>query len=96
MKRSDIYNMFKREYCQACGCNGAFNALTIDHIKTRGSGGSDEEYNCMTLCLSCHIEKGQKGVSHMAKRYPSYYEFLIEYGWKFDSFLKKWVSYDSY
>jgi len=85
------YRKHLKEYCEACGHNGSFYPLDPDHVKTKGSGGSDEAYNIMTLCRKHHVEKGNKGTSHMAETYPNYKKWLLDNGWVFNNFLNKWI-----
>lgn len=42
---------------------------TVDHIRTRGSGGDDSPTNVWPLCGDCHLEKGQMGVKTFAETY---------------------------
>lgn len=88
------YNKHKKDRCTACGHNGSFYPLEIDHVKTRGSGGNDDASNCITYCRACHILKGQKGLNYMATKFPSVKEWLISNGWEYNSFLNKWVLND--
>lgn len=37
--------------CRMCGSG---NSLSVDHIKARGAGGTDEMENCRCLCAICH------------------------------------------
>lgn len=60
----------------------------IHHIKTRGSGGSDEPYNLVPLCREHHTEIHTKGNSFMANKYKSFKDFLEANGWEF--FNEKW------
>lgn len=88
MKRNPKeYNKHKKEWCECCG--GTWPMLDIDHVKTFGSGGSNEAYNCMTLCRFCHIEKGSIGLVSFAKKYPTVKNWLISNQWEFIS--GKWL-----
>ena len=50
--RIDLYNE-AREHCQ-CGRWMAFNESHLHHIKSRGSGGSDDPSNLILICWRCH------------------------------------------
>lgn len=77
--------------CQPCKNHGW--PIDREHTKTRGSGGSDSRENVSLMCRVHHTEKGMKGISYMAQTYPSYKKWLIDNGWQFDEFRKKWVNY---
>ena len=40
--------------CRMCG---AGSSLSVDHIKSRGAGGTDDMENCRCLCLNCHTSR---------------------------------------
>lgn len=93
MKRKpDEYNEHKEDNCVACGDH--WPMLDIDHVKTIGSGGTNDPWNCMTLCRFCHIKKDQKGIVWMTNTFPNYKNWLIKNGWEFDKYLGKWRHYD--
>ena len=50
--------------CRMCG---AGNNLSVDHIKSRGAGGTDEAGNCRTLCLPCHTLRHSYGFKDQDK-----------------------------
>jgi 5-methylcytosine-specific restriction endonuclease McrA len=56
--------------------------LDIDHVKTFASGGSDDAFNCMTLCRFCHIEKGSTGLVSFSKKNSNVHNWLIKNGWE--------------
>ena len=60
------------------------------HMKTRGSGGSDEDYNLISVCLECHNEFHNQGTSHMAKKYYRVMQWLEKNGWYFCDLSEKW------
>jgi 5-methylcytosine-specific restriction endonuclease McrA len=87
------YNHFKKDYCDACGCSASsFNPLDVDHIKTRGSGGLNEAWNCWTLCRTHHIEKGWS-LEKFVNKWPRAKEWLLANRWEFEEFRNKWVHY---
>lgn len=53
------------------------------HIKSRGSGGGDEEWNIMHLCREHHIEQHKRGWLGFSSVYPVAREELQRKGWEF-------------
>ena len=70
------------------------NKLGVDlhHIKTRKSGGSDNDYNLMPLCRLHHTEIHKIGLTTFANKYNQVKEFLISHGWELD-FRNRYVRY---
>lgn len=66
---------------------------TADHVKTKGSGGPDKEWNLMPLCFFCHEEKGRVNIRVMAERYLQYRNWLKNHGWTQDH-EGKWRYYE--
>lgn len=64
---------------RCCICN----AFPVDasHIKSRGSGGPDEEFNVVAHCRNHHVEWHQMGPSRFLKKYPSFALKLKLMGW---------------
>lgn len=44
--------------CRMCG---AGSSLSVDHIKSRGAGGTDEINNLRCLCAECHFSRHSYG-----------------------------------
>lgn len=87
------YHAHLESACIVCGHAGdSFNPIEIDHIKTRGSGGSDESFNVWTLCRTHHVEK-HYSLNRFVLRWPKARAWLIKNGWEFDEFLQKWRRY---
>jgi len=63
--------------CSVC------SAIATDqhHIKTRGSGGSDEEFNLVYLCRWHHTEIHQIGADRMVRKYKRFESILLAKGW---------------
>tara|TARA_R100001086_G_C11759649_1_gene237731 strand:+ start:512 stop:811 length:300 start_codon:yes stop_codon:yes gene_type:complete len=53
-------------------------AVAPAHIKSRGSGGSDESSNLLSLCLSCHQKQHNKGWSWVISHAPDLKEKIHE------------------
>lgn len=43
-----------RYRCRLCGSS---SSLSVDHIQSRGSGGTDELRNLRSLCAQCHAAR---------------------------------------
>jgi len=46
---------FKKTH-RHCALCGRTEGLEVHHIKSRGSGGSDEHHNLIRLCRWCHVK----------------------------------------
>lgn len=53
------------------------------HIKSRGAGGGDEEFNIISLCRTHHSKQHQLGWQGFALRYPEVMKALSDKGWIF-------------
>lgn len=84
--------MVKRRYtdpegiCIICGYYG----VDLHHVKTRGAGGTDEDYNLVPLCHAHHVEVDHQGDYRMGLKYPSYQKWLIKNDWKYNPITKKY------
>jgi 5-methylcytosine-specific restriction endonuclease McrA len=74
------------------GCVICNKSAEIHHIKTRKTGGSDHWRNTVSLCREHHSMVHSKGNNYMTGEYPSYREALIERGWEYCSYMKRWSS----
>ena len=64
--------------CAACN----YEAMERHHIKTRGSGGTDDEFNLLDLCRSCHVKVHNLGLSKFILLFPHLENVLEEKGWE--------------
>lgn len=93
MKRNPAaYNKYKKARCEACGHDGSFHPLDIDHVLTYKAHPelAEDPKNLMTLCRLCHSVKGNKGVAFMSERFPSVKSWLISNGWYICELTNKW------
>lgn len=61
------------------------------HVKSVGSGGSDEIQNCISLCRPHHTEQHKHGWKFMTDQYEVLKQALILRGWRFDDYRGKWI-----
>jgi 5-methylcytosine-specific restriction protein A len=47
-----------RWLCQVCWANNRVtDATAVDHIKSKGAGGTDDPLNLRAICHKCHVDK---------------------------------------
>lgn len=64
--------------CLVCGRENA----DTHHIKTRGSGGTDDSWNLMPLCRLHHAHVHRMGCISFMKTYEQVRRFLDANGWE--------------
>ena len=70
-----------------CIITGKYGA-DLHHVKSRGSGGPDAEWNLMPLSHRLHVECEQIGLNSFCEKYQKAKEWLLAREWYFD--LGKW------
>lgn len=78
--------------CIACGHRQLEGGNCLHHVKSRGSGGSDEVWNLMPLCQRCHNIVHANGLSTFAIKYFNVKRWLEKNGWEFCIIANKWVN----
>ena len=55
-------SLFERDNwtCAYCGKSLNIKNVTVDHILPKSRGGSNSWHNCVTSCVTCNYEKGDK------------------------------------
>lgn len=91
------YRQFVESRCVPCGHDGSFYPLDPEHLLTQKAHPElkNDPNVVMTNCRKCHTEKGMKGIVHMANKYPNYKRWLLDHGWEFCEFSKKWRYFKS-
>ena len=66
--------------CIACGTMGTDRCY--HHVKSRGSGGPDEAWNMISVCLACHNNFHLYGNMIMTERFPAVLDWFKLNGWE--------------
>lgn len=64
--------------------------VDLHHVKSRKSGGPDEQWNLMPLSRDMHRKMHDKGLSTMAMNYEHVYEWLKKNNWYLCPVTFKW------
>lgn len=75
-----------RKICLICRLRDADN----HHVKSRGSGGSDDPFNLVPLCRKHHTEIHQIGTGTFSDKYDVFKNWLLSNGWEYNELIKKW------
>jgi hypothetical protein len=65
----------------------------LHHVKTRGSGGTDDPWNLMPIARKYHTEVHAIGLTTFVKKYPQVLNWMLAHGWVFDEIKNKWTHY---
>lgn len=76
----DLLEKFRRRKCQLCGKS----PVDACHIKTKGSGGDDVEWNLLSMCRNCHNLQHLWGFYKLCEQFPFLRQILAQKGWVFD------------
>ena len=79
--------------CSVIGCPQC-REVSGHHLKTKGAGGDDQDWNLLPLCQLHHIEIHQLGLKLFIKKYPNIKDIIIDKGWEFNSSEAKWMYYN--
>ena len=72
--------------CIICGLDSE-----RQHMKTRGSGGSDHDYNIMLVCREHHVECHKIGLKTFIDKH-NLKGYMQLKKWEFFDVLQKWLS----
>lgn len=72
------FKIIRSMKCLVCGNH----KVDVHHIKTRGSGGSDELHNLAPLCRIHHSEIHQLGTVSFSQKYLGVSTYLLDNGWE--------------
>lgn len=86
MKNKEVRYSYKSLNCVACGARGSEG----HHVKTRGSGSTDDHWNLMPLDRKCHTEVHQVGLNKFSAKYRGAQNWLLSNDWSFCEIRNKW------
>jgi 5-methylcytosine-specific restriction endonuclease McrA len=75
--KSSIKKKFKLLSCIIC----SDPETDICHIRSKGAGGVDEEFNLFPACRSCHGEQHRSGIVTFYMKHREVRECFKEKGW---------------
>lgn len=67
------------EKCPACG---QYKKLDRCHLKSKGAGGTWDEFNIILMCRDCHIKSHAYGWKKFLDKFPHLINILDEKGWE--------------
>lgn len=73
-----------------CICCGSEYQTVGHHVKSKGSGGSDEPHNLMVLCSYTHALIHLKGLWKVSQDHEMVCKWLNENGWYKSELQNKW------
>lgn len=73
--------------CVACGTD---QNIHVHHVRSRGSGGCDNDFNKLHLCALCHVLGNRswhkRGFTWFFSQYPHVWETLKKRDWYISPF----------
>jgi hypothetical protein len=75
-----------------CVITGAPPPNDPHHVKSKKSGGPETVWNLVSLCHEKHREFHNIGINSFAKKYPKFEAWLLDKGWTYCEFRKKWFT----
>lgn len=80
-ENKDLKNLTKDTRCVVCSRTGS----DPHHVKSKGSGGPDEEWNLMPLCRIHHTEIHKIGSATFSLKYNNVLLWLNSHGWEIEN-----------
>jgi hypothetical protein len=72
-----------------CLVSGCRNTAERHHLKTRGSGGTDDDWNILHICRTHHVEIHAIGFVRFFEKYPNIQNLVESRGWKIENIFGK-------
>lgn len=81
-KRKIDKELLARVRAKDCAVCGKGAPSDPSHIRSRGAGGPDEEFNVLPMCRSCHGAWHSFGAMKFLERHPKFKWTLDLWGWE--------------
>ena len=83
IRNRTLLDTLKNQRCAACGQlpGNPYNPIDPSHIISRGAGGPDSAWNCVSHCRRCHDVWEVNWTGFLA-RFPAFKQKLIAMGWE--------------
>ena len=78
-----IRKKIKAQKCMVCP---PWKSLPVDacHVRSKGAGGPDDEWNLVPQCRAHHSEQHRLGWARYLHKYPQGMAFLKSMGWEWN------------
>ncbi len=80
-KDEGLLERVRERPCIICGVDGPSDP---SHIRSRGAGGADFEFNVVPMCRDHHREWHDKGWYDFLGKYIGFADWLLDNGWDID------------
>lgn len=76
-----LLDEIKKLPCVVCGSKSMVDPC---HIRSKGAGGPDEEYNVIPMCRDHHAAQHRMGFLKMFEKYPRLKDAVEAKGWRLE------------
>lgn len=81
IENRELLDSYHSKPCEVCGTR---QGTVAHHIKTKNSGGPDEDWNLLAICHVHHTEIHKRGAAFMCQKYFHLEKIFHKKGWLFD------------
>ena len=89
---STLLQKIRNGPCLSCGNPGRCD---VSHIKSRGSGGTNDPWNIVPMCRKCHTLWHYYGPYRFCQQYRFFHRALLSLGWYWDGYKLRHDKYNN-
>lgn len=82
VENKELLSEIRKKVCVVCGGRPS----DPSHVRSKGSGGPDEDWNVIPHCRSCHMVWHRVGPWVFCQKHPRFKSHLETLGWYWDGF----------